>query len=70
MESMTSGNPMVDAIGRLDFSGNMTPQIWYKTITKKTGKAYQLAITFLSDIVYWYKPTVVRDEVSTKPMLM
>lgn len=64
MESMTSGNPMVDAIGRLDFSGNMTPQIWYKTITKKTGKAYQLAITLLSDIVYWYKPTIVRDEIS------
>lgn len=56
---MTIGNP-----------GNMTPQIWYKTITKKTGKPYLLAITLLSDIVYWYKPIVVRDEVSTKPMLM
>lgn len=49
---MTIGNPMVDAIGRLDFSGNMTHQIWYKTITKKTGNPYLLAITLLSDIVY------------------
>ena len=61
---MTSGNPMVDAIGKLDLSGNVTPQIWYKTITKKTGKSYMLAITLLWDIVYWYKPTIVRDEMS------
>lgn len=64
MEGMTSGNPMVDAIGKLDLSGNVTPQMWYKTITKKTGKPYLLAITLLSDIVYWYKPTIVRDEMS------
>jgi len=64
MDGMTSGNPMVDAIGKLDLSGNVTPQIWYKTITKKTGKSYLLAITLLSDIVYWYKPTIVRDEMS------
>lgn len=62
MGSLASGNRTVDAIGTLHLSGNVVPQIWYKTITKETGKPYLLAITLLADIVYWYRPTEVRDE--------
>ncbi len=62
MGSLASGNRTVDAIGTLNVSGNVVPQIWYKTITKETGKPYLLAITLLADIVYWYRPTEVRDE--------
>lgn len=64
MERLASGNSTVDAMGTLNLSGNIVPQIWYKTITKETGKPYLLAITLLADIVYWYRPAEIRDEAS------
>ena len=62
MKYLTSGNPIVDAMGEINISGNVTPQIWYKTILRENGKPYLLAIAILSDIVYWYRPVEVRDE--------
>ena len=62
MKYLTSGNPIVDAMGEINISGNVTPQIWYKTILRENGKPYLLAIATLSDIVYWYRPVEVRDE--------
>jgi len=64
MGYLTSGNQTVDAMGMLNISGNVIPQIWYSTITRENGKPYLLAITLLSDITYWYRPTEVRDEQS------
>ena len=58
----TSGNLMVDEMATVNISGNVTPQAWYKMITRENGKPYLLAIALLSDIVYWYRPTEVRDE--------
>ena len=49
-------------VGRISITGNIIPQIWYKTITHPSGKPYLEAIVILSDIVYWYRPTEVRDE--------
>ena len=44
-------------------SGNVIPEEWYKHILKPTtGKPYLLAITILADLVYWHRPTEVRDE--------
>ena len=57
-----SGNEIVDMVGRISITGNIIPQIWYKTITHPSGKPYLEAIVILSDIVYWYRPTKVRDE--------
>lgn len=57
-----SGNEIVDMAGRISITGNIIPQIWYKTITHPSGKPYLEAIVILSDIVYWYRPTEVRDE--------
>lgn len=57
-----SGNEIVDMVGRITITGNIIPQIWYKTITHPSGKPYLEAIAILSDIVYWYRPTEVRDE--------
>ncbi len=62
MKYMTSGNETVDAMGMMNISGNVIPQIWYSTITRENGKPYLLAITLLGDIVYWYRPTEIRDE--------
>lgn len=56
------GNEIVDMVGRISITGNIIPQIWYKTITHPSGKPYLEAIVILSDIVYWYRPTEVRDE--------
>ncbi len=64
MGYITSGNNTVDRIGGMNISGNVIPQIWYRTITRPNGKPYLLAITLLSDIVYWYRPSEVRDEQS------
>lgn len=61
---ITSGNQTVDAMGMINISGNVIPQVWYSTITRTNGKPYLLAITLLADIVYWYRPVEVRDEQS------
>lgn len=62
MNYLTTGNDAVDSIGRMNISGNVVPQIWYKTILGDTGKPHYLAIAILADLVYWYRPTEIRDE--------
>ncbi len=62
MAHISSGNQIVDAMGKINITGNVIPQIWYNTITRPNGKPYLLAISLLSDIVYWYRPSEVRDE--------
>jgi hypothetical protein len=62
MGIMSSGNSAVDAMGEIPFTGNITPPIWYKRILLDTGKPDFVAVTLLSDIVYWYRPMEVRDE--------
>jgi len=55
--------PSVDAISEINFSGNMTPRIWYSCADLKypSGKTYLTAITLLSDICYWYSRSVDDD---------
>ena len=62
MGYLTSGNVIVDAMGSIYISGNFIPSVWYRTITKENGKPYLLAIVILADIVYWYRPSEVRDQ--------
>lgn len=62
MKMYTTGNVKVDYMAQFQLTGNITPQIWYKTITRNNGKPHLLAIAILSDIVYWYRPVEVRDE--------
>ena len=59
---MDTGNPIVNQVAQINISGNVTPMNWYKTITRDSGKPYLEAIVILSDIVYWYRPTEIRDE--------
>ncbi len=60
----TSGNDTVDKMGRINFAGNVIPETWYKAIVRDNGKPNLNAIVILSDIVYWYRPEMVRDEES------
>ena len=62
MKEYTTGNAKVDQMGQIRLTGNVTPQVWYRTITRENGKPHLLAIAILSDIVYWYRPAEVRDE--------
>lgn len=60
-----TGVTACDLLKEVCFSGNIIPQIWYKVFVKKDlkyPKPHLLAINILSDIVYWYRPTEVRDE--------
>lgn len=65
MDLYSTGNTTVDAVGKLNITGNIIPENWYKTvIKKKTGKPNLRAIMFLADIIYWYRPTEIRDEIT------
>ncbi|GIN13164.1 hypothetical protein J26TS2_30310 [Shouchella clausii] len=55
-------NERVMQIAQINFKGNVIDHGWYEAITMKNGKPYMVAIVLLSEIVYWYRPTEVRDE--------
>ena len=55
-------NSIVDAVGKLNLTGNIVPESWYYTIVNDKGKTNPLAILILADIVYWYRPTEERNE--------
>lgn len=61
---MNTGNSIVDQIGEISITGNMVPHSWYQSITFPSGKPYLTAIIILADVVYWYRPSEVRDEAS------
>lgn len=58
----STGNHIVDAIGKINITGNIIPEAWYKTIQKTRKHPYLHAIILLSEIVYWYRPKEVCDE--------
>ncbi|EEK99092.1 Prophage LambdaBa04, DnaD replication protein [Bacillus cereus BDRD-ST26] len=46
----------------MNFRGNVIDHGWFKTLTLDNGKPNMVAISILGEVVYWYKPTEVRDE--------
>ena len=59
---LTTENSIVNAVGKMAFTGNVIPESWYKTVVSANGRVNLLAVNLLGEIVYWYKPTEVRDE--------
>ena len=55
-------NNIVLQIGQMNFRGNVIDHGWFKTLTLDNGKPNMVAISILGEVVYWYKPTEVRDE--------
>lgn len=57
-------NPTSEKIGQMNFDGNITPHTWYLSplLQSDKGKPNLVAITLLADIIYWYRPTLIRDE--------
>lgn len=58
----STGNAIVDENAKLNITGNIIPQAWYRTVIRDSGKPNLTAIVILADICYWYKPTELRDE--------
>ena len=61
---MKTENDIVNKVGKMRFSGNVIPEAWYKTIVSSNGRVNLLAISILADIVYWYRPMEIRDEMT------
>lgn len=57
-----TGNKAVDFLGTVHLEGNIMPPLWFKHITFEKGKPDLVGIIILSEIVYWHRPTVLRDE--------
>jgi len=52
---------------KLSISGNIIPQNWFKYIRRgKTQRPDLVAMWILSDILYWYKPVEIKDEVTNE----
>ncbi len=49
-------------IAHMHLTGNIIPIQWFQHICYENGKPDTNAILLLSDIVYWYRPRIVRDE--------
>jgi DNA-binding Lrp family transcriptional regulator len=54
----------VKVIGSLNFEGNIVPVEWFNHIKLDNNKPDLISIIILSDILYWYRPTTLRDESS------
>lgn len=57
-----TGTRSVDAVGKMHLEGNIIPHLWYKHIRFPSGKPDLNSIIILSEIVYWHRPTIQKDE--------
>lgn len=55
-------NEVVKKISQLEITGNVLPVNWLQHLKHKNGKPHVVAAILLSDLVYWHKAKVVRDE--------
>ena len=55
-------NDSVAAMKEIHLEGNIIPMEWFVHLKFDSGKPDMNAILILSDIVYWYRPVIVRDE--------
>ena len=55
---------VIQTIGGMNFQGNIIPLTWFQHICMDNGKPDSIAIMLLSDILYWYRPVLHRDQES------
>ena len=63
----------VDAIGKLNFTGNVIPKVWYQRITftnKRGTYPHLLAINILAELIFWHRPTTEYDESTGRAILV
>ena len=68
MERQTNHEPTetVNAIGTINFQGNVIPQSWFGFVKLKSGKPDVVAIILLAEFIYWYRPTEIFDDETKK----
>ena len=52
---------VVNAVGLMQFTGNVVPLKWFHSICLENGKPDLPAIVILAEIVYWYRPVEIFD---------
>ncbi|GAA0179071.1 hypothetical protein SH2C18_20150 [Clostridium sediminicola] len=57
-------NNVVSEVGNFHIEGNIADFGWYQNLRYDNGLVNLNAIVILSEIIYWYKPVEVRDEVT------
>lgn len=62
MSFFSTGHEVVDQVGSVHLEGNVLPTNWFNTFRLENGKPDVNAVILLAEIVYWHRPTVVRDE--------
>ncbi len=69
INSQISGNATQEVLklGKVHLEGNITPHTWYQNIRLESGSVDSISITLLSEIVYWYRPTYINDEITGMP---
>lgn len=68
--SISSGNAVVDEISSFSYAEHgvtyeCIPYNWRKTLRRKSGKPYRIAIEILGDLTYWYHPAKVEESDGT-----
>ncbi|MBA3948268.1 MAG: hypothetical protein H0X37_27430, partial [Herpetosiphonaceae bacterium] len=53
---------IVCAVGELHLDGNILPHEWFRHLRYPNGKPHTVAMIILSEIVYWYRPRIEKDE--------
>lgn len=61
---ISTGNATVDTVGTMNFVGNIVPHLWFNHIKFESGKVDAIGALILAEIVYWYRPKMVRCEVT------
>lgn len=61
-------NPIVEAFGLLNITGDIVPPEFYQSIKFDNGKPDLLAILILANVVYWYRPLKPRDDRTGRPL--
>lgn len=59
---MDTGHALVDELATLHLEGHVVPWRWFGVLCFANGKPDMNSIMILADVVYWYRPAVVRDE--------
>lgn len=49
-------------VAAIPLEGNLIPHNWFNVIKLHNGKPDIVAMVILSEIVFWYRPTAVKDE--------
>jgi DnaD/phage-associated family protein len=59
---LKAGHHIVDTVAKIHLEGNVIPHNWFNNIKLESGKPDVISIILLSEIVYWYRPTIIKDE--------